>query len=68
MNVDQCTYLGVDISEDCSWDSHVAKAIGKGESHVGKMDEILTDSHVDTGRRGTGGARRGDEENRRMWH
>ena len=47
--VDQYTYLGVDISKDCSWDTHIAKVIGKGETHVGKMDAILTDySHLDT--------------------
>ena len=41
--IDQYTYLGVDTSKDCSWDTHVAKVIGKGKSHVGKMDAILTD-------------------------
>ena len=48
--VDQYTYLGVEISKDCSWDAHIhiAKVIGKGTSQVGKMDAILTDSHVDT--------------------
>ena len=46
---DQYTYLGVDISKDCSWDAHMAKAkvIGKGEAHVGKMDAVLTDSQLD---------------------
>ena len=46
--VDQYTYLGVEISKDCSWDSHIAKAIGKGNSQVGNMDAILTDPHHDT--------------------
>ena len=46
--VDQYTYLGVDISKDCSWDAHIAKAIGKGKSQVVKMDAILTDPHLDT--------------------
>lgn len=46
--VDQYTYLGVEISKDCSWDTHIAKVIGKGKAHVGKMDAILTDSHLDT--------------------
>ena len=46
--VDQYTYLGVEISKDCSWDAHVAKVIGKGTSQVGKMDAIPTDPHVDT--------------------
>ena len=44
----QYTYLGLEISEDCSWDGHIAKVIGKGKAHVGKMDAILTDSHLDT--------------------
>ena len=46
--VDQYTYLGVKISNDCSWDTHIAKVIGKGNAQVGKMDAILTDSHLDT--------------------
>ena len=46
--VDQYTYLGVEISEDCSWDAHIAKVVGKGKSQVGKMDAILTDPHLDT--------------------
>ena len=46
--VDQYTYLGVEISKDCSWDTHIAKVIGKGKAHVGKMDAILTDPHLDT--------------------
>ena len=46
--VDQYTCLGVEISEDCSWDAHIAKVIGKGKSQVGKMDAIVTDSHLDT--------------------
>ena len=29
--VDQYTYLGVEISKDCSWDARIAKGIGKGE-------------------------------------
>ena len=43
---DQYTYLGVEVSKYCFWD-HVAKVIGKGTAHVGKMDTILTDSHLD---------------------
>ena len=35
-------------SKDCSWDAHIAKVIGEGKVHVGKMDAILTDSHLDT--------------------
>ena len=35
------------ISKDCSWDAHKAKAIGKGKSQVGKMDAILTDLRLD---------------------
>ena len=41
-------YLGVETSEDCSWEAHVVKVIGKGKAHVGKMDAILTDSHLGT--------------------
>ena len=29
--VNQYTYLGVEISKDCSWDAHIAKVIGKGK-------------------------------------
>ena len=39
--VDQYTDLGVDISKACSWDTHIAKAIGKGNTHVGKIDADL---------------------------
>ena len=45
--VDQYTYPGAEISNDCSWDAHIAKVIGKGKSQVGKMDAILTHSHLD---------------------
>ena len=47
--VDQYTYLGVDISKDCTWDAHIAKVVlGKGKTQVGKMDAFLTDPHLDT--------------------
>ena len=46
--VDQYTHLGVEISKDCSWDAHKAKAIGKGKSQAGNMDATLTDPHLDT--------------------
>ncbi|CAB1099916.1 unnamed protein product [Ectocarpus sp. CCAP 1310/34] len=46
--VDRYTYLGVEISKECSWDAHKAKLIGKGKAQIGKMDEILTDPHLDT--------------------
>ena len=36
----QKTALGIHI--------YIAKVIGKGKAHVGKMDAILTDSHPDT--------------------
>ena len=45
---DQYTYLGVEISQDYSWDAHTAKVIGTGKSHAGKMDAILANSHLDT--------------------
>ena len=41
-------YLGVETSEDCSWEAHVVKVIGKGKAYVGKMDAILIGSHLDT--------------------
>ena len=47
-SVDQHTYRSVEISNDCSWDAHIAKVTGKGKSQVGKMDVILTDPHLDT--------------------
>ena len=46
--VEQYAYLGVDISNDCFWEAHIAKVIGKGKSQVGKTDAILTDPHLDT--------------------
>ena len=45
--VDHYTYLGVEISKDCSWDANIAKVIREGKSQVGKMDTKLTDPHVD---------------------
>lgn len=36
--VDQCVYLGVNISKYFSWDLHTAKVIGKGKTHAGKID------------------------------
>ena len=46
--VDQYTYLGVEISKNCSWDAHINKLIQKGKTEVGRMDVILRDSHLDT--------------------
>ena len=46
--VDQYTYLGVEISNDRPWNTHLAEVIGKEKSHVGKMDAILTASLLDT--------------------
>ena len=46
--VDQYTHLGVDISTDCSWDAHITKVIGKVEAHVGNVEAVLTDAHLDT--------------------
>ena len=46
--VDQYTYLGVEISKYCSWDTHIANVPGKGKTHAGKMNAILTDSRLDT--------------------
>ena len=39
--VDQYTYLGVEISKYCYWDTHIPKVIAKGKSHKGKIDAIL---------------------------
>lgn len=44
----QYTYLGVDISTYCSWDTRIAKVTGKGRAHVGKMGATLADSNLDT--------------------
>ena len=38
----------MEISKERSRDAHIAKVIGKGKAHTGKMDAILTDSHLDT--------------------
>ena len=46
--VDQYTYLGVEISKDCSWDAHINKLIQKGKTEVGRMGMILRDSRLDT--------------------
>ena len=46
--VDQYTYLGVDVSKDRSWDTHIEKVAGLGNAHLGNIDAILTDSHLDT--------------------
>ena len=32
--VDQYSYLGIEISKDCSFAAHRAKAIGKGKAHT----------------------------------
>ena len=45
---DQYTYLGVEVLKDCSWAAHIAQVIGRDTAHVGKMDAILSDSHLDT--------------------
>ena len=46
--VDQYTYLGVEISKNCSWDAHINKVIQKGRAKVGKVDMMLRDSLLDT--------------------
>lgn len=42
------TYLGVEISKHCSWETHTAVVVGKGTTHIGKKDAILTDSNLGT--------------------
>ena len=44
---DQYTYLGAEISKTALGDARIAKVVGKGKAHVGKMDAILIDSHLD---------------------
>ena len=46
--VDQYTYLGVEISKNCSSDAHIYRVIQKGKTEVGKMDMILRDSRLHT--------------------
>ena len=46
--VDEYTYLGVEISQNCSWDAHKKEVTHKGKAEVGRMDVILSDSHLDT--------------------
>ena len=31
-----------------SWYAHTGKAVGKGKVHVGKVDAVVADSHLDT--------------------
>ena len=45
--VDQVTYLARRPKKVFSWDVHRAKVIRKGNAHIGKMDAILTDSHLE---------------------
>ena len=44
---DQYTYFDVETSKYRSWDAHITKVIAS-KSHIGKMDAILKDSHLDT--------------------
>ena len=46
--VDQFTYLEVEVSKNCSWETHINKVIQKGKPEVGRMDVILRDSHIAT--------------------
>ena len=46
--VDQYTYLGVEIANDCSWNTHMSKVAEKGKARAGKMHPILADRHLDT--------------------
>ena len=46
--VDQYTYLGVEIANDCSWNAHMSKVAEKGKARAGKMHPILADRHLDT--------------------
>ena len=33
---------------DFFWDTNIPKVMGKGKAHLGKVDAILTNSHLDT--------------------
>ena len=46
--VDQYMYSGVEVLKYLSWDTHMAKVVERVNTHVGQMDVILTDSHLDT--------------------
>ncbi|CAB1097466.1 unnamed protein product [Ectocarpus sp. CCAP 1310/34] len=46
--VDQCTYLGVEIAKDCSWNAHMSKVAEKGKAQAGKLHPILACRHLDT--------------------
>lgn len=45
--VDQCTYLGIEISRRCSKDAR-GQSNGKGKAEMGGMSAILRHSHLDT--------------------
>ena len=45
--MDQYTYLGVEIANDCSWNAHMSKVAEKGKSRKGKMHPILANRHLD---------------------
>ena len=45
-NVLRSMGLGIDIVKFCCWDAPVAKTVGKGKSHGGKMDAILAVFHL----------------------
>ena len=36
------------MSKEYSWDAYIENVIGTGKIHVGEMDAILTDSHLET--------------------
>lgn len=40
-------HIGLEIPSK-AFEMHTAKVTRKGEAHYGTMDEILTDSHLDT--------------------
>ncbi|CAB1113272.1 unnamed protein product [Ectocarpus sp. CCAP 1310/34] len=45
--VDQCTYLGVEIAKDCSWNAQMSKVAEKGKARAGKLHPILANRHLD---------------------
>ena len=45
---DHYTYASIDISKNCSWDTHIHEGIEKGKADMGKMGVMLRNSHLDT--------------------
>ncbi|CAB1099598.1 unnamed protein product [Ectocarpus sp. CCAP 1310/34] len=46
--MDQDTYLGAEIANDCWWNAHVSKVAARGKARAGKLHPILANRHLDT--------------------